>query len=91
MLAGVARKEAIARAQQILVNLGLEGAGPYRPGQLSGGQAQRVAIGARSLPIPKSSLPMNRRRFGSKHRRGGHGCADLCLPKHQGELDSGDP
>ena len=53
MLAGVARKEAIARAQQILVNLGLEGAGPYRPGQLSGGQAQRVAIGRALITNPK--------------------------------------
>ena len=31
--------------REILANLGLDGAGPYRPGQLSGGQAQRVAIG----------------------------------------------
>ena len=53
LLAGVARKESIARAQQILVNLGLEGAGPYRPGQLSGGQAQRVAIGRALITNPK--------------------------------------
>ena len=37
----------------MLVNLGLEGAGPYRPGQLSGGQAQRVAIGRALITNPK--------------------------------------
>ena len=45
MLAGTPKSQAIARAREILTNLGLDGAGPYRPGQLSGGQAQRVAIG----------------------------------------------
>lgn len=45
MLAGTSKSQAIARAREILTNLGLDGAGPYRPGQLSGGQAQRVAIG----------------------------------------------
>ena len=53
MLAGVARKNAVSQAQQILVNLGLDGAGPYRPGQLSGGQAQRVAIGRALITHPK--------------------------------------
>lgn len=45
MLAGTPKSQAIARAREILTSLGLDGAGPYRPGQLSGGQAQRVAIG----------------------------------------------
>ena len=43
MLAGAAKAEAIAKARSILANL--DGAGRARPGQLSGGQAQRVAIG----------------------------------------------
>ena len=45
MLAGTPKSQAIARAREILTSLGLDGAGTYRPGQLSGGQAQRVAIG----------------------------------------------
>ena len=45
MLAGTPKSQALGRAREILANLGLDGAGPYRPGQLSGGQAQRVAIG----------------------------------------------
>ena len=45
MLAGTPKSQALSRAREILANLGLDGAGPYRPGQLSGGQAQRVAIG----------------------------------------------
>ena len=45
MLSGTPKAEAVSRARDILRNLGLDGAGPYRPGQLSGGQAQRVAIG----------------------------------------------
>lgn len=53
MLAGVSRKNAVTQAQQILMNLGLDGAGPYRPGQLSGGQAQRVAIGRALITHPK--------------------------------------
>ena len=48
MLAGTPKSQAIARAREILTNLGLDGAGPYRPGQLSGGQAQRAAV-ARAL------------------------------------------
>lgn len=53
MLAGTPKREAIAHAQQILANLGLQGAGPYRPGQLSGGQAQRVAIGRALVTNPQ--------------------------------------
>ncbi len=43
MLGGMAVREATAQAQVWLDRLGLEGMGARRPGELSGGQAQRVA------------------------------------------------
>ncbi|GIG26681.1 ABC transporter ATP-binding protein [Cellulomonas denverensis] len=48
MLNGAPRKEAMALAAQWLASLGLTGMEGRRPGELSGGQAQRVAV-ARAL------------------------------------------
>jgi putative ABC transport system ATP-binding protein len=48
MLNGVPRRAAATRARQLLPLLGLEGFEHRRPGELSGGQAQRVGI-ARAL------------------------------------------
>ncbi|WP_341729509.1 ABC transporter ATP-binding protein [Brooklawnia sp.] len=44
LLAGVAKRDALATADARLGELGLEGLGQQRPGRLSGGEAQRVAI-----------------------------------------------
>lgn len=48
MIAGVSRKEARAKADALLAEMGLADRGYHQPGQLSGGEQQRVAI-ARAL------------------------------------------
>lgn len=48
LLDGVARSEAVARAREWMTAVGLHGMHSRRPGELSGGQSQRVAV-ARAL------------------------------------------
>ena len=53
LLAGVERKEAIARAQEVLKRVGLYSKLSTLPSELSGGQQQRVAIARALVHNPK--------------------------------------
>ncbi len=53
LLAGVRRREAYARAATWFPRLDLAGLGGRRTGELSGGQAQRVAVGRAMVTGPK--------------------------------------
>ena len=44
MIAGRSRREAAKRARELLAGVGLAQRGDHRPGRLSGGEQQRVAI-----------------------------------------------
>ena len=54
LLAGRRRKQALAAADPWLSRLGLDGVGERLPGELSGGQGQRVAM-ARALVASRGS------------------------------------
>jgi len=56
IISGVPRKDARARAKEILQWMGLEARGTHRPARLSGGEQQRVAIGRAIAASPKLLL-----------------------------------
>jgi putative ABC transport system ATP-binding protein len=54
LLAGARRARALPEARQWLTRLGLEGMGSRRSGELSGGQAQRVALARGMITHPET-------------------------------------
>jgi ABC-type lipoprotein export system ATPase subunit len=81
MIGGVPRKEAFRRALEMLREVGLEDKASSRPGQLSGGEQQRVAI-ARSL-VNGPSLLLADEPTGNLDWRTGERVLRLVLDLHE--------
>lgn len=56
LIAGSDRKDAFAKARELLVRLGLEGRDNHRPNELSGGECQRAAVARALINSPKVIL-----------------------------------
>jgi ABC-type lipoprotein export system ATPase subunit len=81
MIGGVPRKDAFRRALEMLREVGLEDKASSRPGQLSGGEQQRVAI-ARSL-VNGPSLLLADEPTGNLDWRTGERVLRLVLDLHE--------
>lgn len=83
MLGGTGRRESVARAREWLDRLGLAGMESRRPGHLSGGQEQRVAV-ARALVIGPSVVFADE-PTGSLDQKTGHETMDLLVRSTTGQ------
>ena len=89
LLGGTKRAAALAEARRWFDDLGIDGLGGRRSGELSGGQAQRVAL-ARGLVDPPWRALRRRahRRARFAQRRARHGSARRHRPRNRAPLSS---
>lgn len=81
LIRGMSREEAIVKAEAILREVGLERRAAHKPGELSGGEQQRVAV-ARSL-ILDPPLILADEPTGNLDARTGEGVEELLLRFNQ--------
>ncbi len=81
LIAGMARKNAIEQAMPLLDRLGLAGRLSHRPGELSGGEQQRVAV-ARALLL-RPSVFLADEPSGNLDSRTGRNLHDLLVALNQ--------
>ena len=82
LLSGVRRAQALTQARGWFERLDLDGLQQRRSGELSGGQAQRVALGPRPGRTPRGAVRGRADRgIGLAHRRARHGAAVRRSPR----------